>query len=202
MANAVPANSLYKFLSHKQKVLSLYKRAQRHLESHCAPYGRATYCYERTLLRARFDKYKDEKDPIVASQIVKLAEEEFWLNQHEEPITIHNHPDGFAYNRHVTYQVDEKEMDKWPADEKAHFPDYFANREKWQQIRKDTWEDEMKSLQEWDKMNIEAGKKITDDLPAASKKDGYPPFWWRKVTRPLEKPKLMEWFPDKKDHWG
>ena len=54
MANVVPVGSLYKFVSHKRRVLSLYKRAQRHLESHCIRHGRATYCYERTLLRARF----------------------------------------------------------------------------------------------------------------------------------------------------
>ena len=40
MANAVSAASLYKFVSHKQKVLSLFKRSMRHLEDHCAYEGR------------------------------------------------------------------------------------------------------------------------------------------------------------------
>ena len=36
---------------------------------------------------------------------------------------------------------------------------------------------------------------MTDALPAAKEKNGYPPFWWRTVTRPLEQPEYMEWFP-------
>ena len=102
MANVAPTGSLYKFLSHKQKVCQLYKRAQRHLESICNPHGRIVYVYERNLLRARFDKYKNEQDPIRATQLLKLAEEEFWLNQHHRPIEIHNSPNGFTYGRSRT----------------------------------------------------------------------------------------------------
>jgi len=42
---------------------------------------------------------------------------------------------------------------------------------------------------------------MTDNFPASKEKNGYPPFWWKQVTRPLERPMLMEWFPDKRDYY-
>jgi len=201
MANAVPVGNLYKFVSHKRRVLSLYKRAQRHLESHCIRHGRATYCYERTLLRARFDKFKNEDDPVIATEILKMGEEEFWLNQHTMPVLFHNHPDGFAYAREETDRVDEKVMDKWSPKMKAHFPDYFQKREKWQELRKQTWEMEQDDLKKYDKQLIENGEGISEAMPASSQKDGYPPYWWRFVTRPVNIPKLMDFFPGNKDKW-
>ena len=53
-------------------------------------------------------------------------------------------------------QEDESVMDNWHPEDKAMFPDYFANREKWYKIRRKTWGDEMKCLQDWDKQNREA----------------------------------------------
>jgi len=153
------------------------------------------------MLRARFDKHKDEKDFKRATQLLRLGEEEFWLNQHPMPIIFPDEYGGVAWDRHEKNRVDESAFDTWGPELKASFPDYFAKREKWYKIRQDTWEEEMKWLQEWDKNNIENGVPMTDALPAARHKDGYPPFWWRRVTRPLEQVKLMEWFPNKADHW-
>uniref|UniRef100_A0A6F9DLF0 NADH dehydrogenase [ubiquinone] 1 beta subcomplex subunit 9 n=1 Tax=Phallusia mammillata TaxID=59560 RepID=A0A6F9DLF0_9ASCI len=201
MANVVPAGSLYKFLSHKRKVLALYKKAQRHLEFYCAPQGRDVYAYEHTLLRARFDKHKNETDPERATQLLRLGEEEFWENQHPMPIIFSNEPGGVAWERPVKNQVPEAYMNEWDPKYKAMFPDYFENREKWYKLKQKTWDDEISWLKEWDKKNIEKGVKMTDAMPAAKERDGFPPFWWRFVTKPLEKPKLMDWFPNNGDKW-
>jgi len=201
MANVVPAGSLYKFLSHKRKVCSLYKKSLRSLECWCWGHGRHVYSYERTLLRARFDKHKDEADPNKATQLLRLGEEEFWVNQHPVPMLFPNEPGGTKYQREWTHQAPLQVMDDWLPEEKGMFPDYFAKREKWFELRSETWPKEMETLQEWDKLNIEKGVPMTDAMPAAKEKDGYPPFWWRAVTRPLENPQLMKWFPGEKDHW-
>ncbi|CAK8685264.1 NADH dehydrogenase [ubiquinone] 1 beta subcomplex subunit 9-like [Clavelina lepadiformis] len=202
MTSVVPAGKLYKFVSHKRKVLSLYKRALRHLEAFCFEEGRHVFAYERTLLRARFDLHKDEPDFKRATQLLRLGEEEFWVNQHPDPVLLPNEEGGVTFQRHATYQVPERALDHWEPHEKAMFPDYFAKREKWQGIRRKTWSEEMQWLQEWDKKNIDNGISLTDALPAAKEKDGYPPFWWRTVTRPLEQPKLMEWWPNNEDSFS
>nr|XP_002130843.1 NADH dehydrogenase [ubiquinone] 1 beta subcomplex subunit 9-like [Ciona intestinalis] len=204
MTSGVPAGSLYKFLSHKRKVLSLYKRSLRHLECWCADqygYGRTGFCYERTLLRARFDKYKNETDFKRATQLLRLGEEEFWENQHPFPLIFPEEPGGVMYERSWTHQLPETTMDHWEPQQKAMFPDYFDKREKWCETRMKTWPDEMKWLKESDKQNIEKGVSLTDELPAAKEKDGYPPFWWKTVTRALERPKVMTWFPKDQDSY-
>uniref|UniRef100_UPI00193ABF2F NADH dehydrogenase [ubiquinone] 1 beta subcomplex subunit 9-like n=1 Tax=Styela clava TaxID=7725 RepID=UPI00193ABF2F len=197
MANAVKASSLYRFMTHKRKVLSLYKKSLRHLEAWCYNLGRPHYCYERTLLRARFDQHKDEPSENRAAQLLRLGEEEFWENQSPDPIVWPNDgvEPGVLFERLNKYKIPEHYIEFWSAEEKAMFPDFLAKREKWIEIRKQTWEEEMKILQEWDKKNIEEGVPMTDQLPAAKEKDGYPPFWWHTVTRPLEQPERMTWFP-------
>lgn len=40
---------------------------------------------------------------------------------------------------------------------------------------------------------------MTDEMPAAKKKNGYPPFWWKTVSRPLDNPERMAWYPYKRD---
>ena len=63
------------------------------------------YCYERTLLRARFDRYKDEKDFTKATQLLRLGEEEFWENQCLRFSPMPNEEDGVMYQRFQTHQV-------------------------------------------------------------------------------------------------
>ena len=63
------------------------------------------YCYERTLLRARFDRYKNEKDFTKATQLLRLGEEEFWENQAPAPSVFPNEPDGVTFQRFWTNQV-------------------------------------------------------------------------------------------------
>ena len=46
-------------------------------------------------------------------------------------------------------------MDLWHPEDKAMFPDYYAKRKKWYEVRRKTWSEEMKWLQEWDKKNEE-----------------------------------------------
>lgn len=195
MANAVYSSSLYKFLPHRRKVLSLYKRSIRTLECWCSHLGMEEFSYERTLLRARFDNYKDEKDPTTATHLLRLGEEEFWQNQHHAPIHFPNSLEGQAWQRLDKHRIQEAALNFWHPEERAMLPDYFKNREKWLDIRKNVWADEMKCLEDWDKQNIKEGRSMTDALPAAKEKDGYPPYWWRTVTRPLEKPKPMLWMP-------
>merc|ERR1712183_1241714 len=96
-----------------------------------------------------------------------MGEEEFWLNQHTMPVLFHNHPDGFAYAREETDRVDEKVMDKWSPKIKAHFPDYFQKREKWQELRKQTWEmeqDDLKMGREFQKQCRHQCKKMVIHL--------------------------------------
>lgn len=49
-------------------------------------------------------------------------------------------------------------MDEWQPKDKAMFPDYFAKREKWYDLRKKTWDAEISWLKEWDRTNI---KKVS-----------------------------------------
>lgn len=64
------------------------------------------FCYERTLLRARFDQNKDIQDETKSAQVLRLGEEEFWESQHVMPPVFTNSPyGGVMYERFDKYRV-------------------------------------------------------------------------------------------------
>uniref|UniRef100_A0A2I3MPQ3 NADH dehydrogenase [ubiquinone] 1 beta subcomplex subunit 9 n=2 Tax=Cercopithecinae TaxID=9528 RepID=A0A2I3MPQ3_PAPAN len=131
------------YLTHQQKVLRLYKRALRHLESWCV--HRDKYRYFACLMRARFEEHKNEKDMMKATQLLKEAEEEFWYFQHPQPYIFPDSPGGTSYERYDCYKVPEWCLDDWHPSEKAMYPDYFAKREQWKKLRRESWEREVRS---------------------------------------------------------
>uniref|UniRef100_A0A2I3GKF1 NADH dehydrogenase [ubiquinone] 1 beta subcomplex subunit 9 n=1 Tax=Nomascus leucogenys TaxID=61853 RepID=A0A2I3GKF1_NOMLE len=134
------------YLTHQQKVLRLYKRALRHLESWCV--HRDKYRYFACLMRARFEEHKNEKDMAKATQLLKEAEEEFWYRQHPQPYIFPDSPGGTSYERYDCYKVPEWCLDDWHPSEKAMYPDYFAKREQWKKLRRESWEREVQVRQE------------------------------------------------------
>uniref|UniRef100_A0A8C0SQ77 NADH dehydrogenase [ubiquinone] 1 beta subcomplex subunit 9 n=1 Tax=Canis lupus familiaris TaxID=9615 RepID=A0A8C0SQ77_CANLF len=129
------------YLTHQQKVLRLYKRALRHLESYCV--HRDKYRYFACLMRARFEEHKNEKDMVKATQLLRAAEEEFWHNQHPQPYIFPESPGGTSYERYECYKVPEWCLDDWHPSEKAMYPDYFAKREQWKKLQRESWEREV-----------------------------------------------------------
>ncbi|KAL2308673.1 hypothetical protein Nmel_001732 [Mimus melanotis] len=128
------------YLTHQQKVLRLYKKSLRHLESWCI--HRDKYRYFACLLRDRFDKNKDVKDMVKATELLKAGEQEFWANQHPQPYIFADSPGGIAYERYEMYKIPEWCLDFWHPSEKAMYPDYFAKREQWKKLQQESWERE------------------------------------------------------------
>ena len=76
--NMVPAYQLYRFKPHRHRVLNLYKKAWRALESHDADaqfynpfWVDNSFCFERTVLRARFDENKHVTSLAKATELLK-----------------------------------------------------------------------------------------------------------------------------------
>ncbi|XP_043117703.1 NADH dehydrogenase [ubiquinone] 1 beta subcomplex subunit 9-like isoform X2 [Puntigrus tetrazona] len=128
------------YLTHHQKVLRLYKKSLRHIESWCI--FRDKYRFYACLLRARFDENKHEKDMMKATMMLKAGEEEFWDNQHPQPYVFPDSPGGTSYERYECYKIPEWCLDHWHPSEKAMYPDYFAKREQWKKLRVQSWEKE------------------------------------------------------------
>ncbi|XP_071959712.1 NADH dehydrogenase [ubiquinone] 1 beta subcomplex subunit 9-like [Antedon mediterranea] len=116
----------FELLSHSQKVLRLYKKSYRHLESWIG--DRPTFRYEATLLRARFNEHKDEKNLQKAQTILKAGEEEFWEKQHPQPYIFIDSPGGTRYERKIP--PPDWAMNLWHPTEKARYPSFFAKRNK------------------------------------------------------------------------
>uniref|UniRef100_A0A9J8DFG2 NADH dehydrogenase [ubiquinone] 1 beta subcomplex subunit 9 n=1 Tax=Cyprinus carpio carpio TaxID=630221 RepID=A0A9J8DFG2_CYPCA len=128
------------YLTHHQKVLRLYKKSLRHIESWCI--FRDKYRFYACLLRARFDENKHEKDMMKATMMLKAGEEEFWANQHPQPYLFPDSPGGTSYERYECYKAPEWCLDHWHPSEKAMYPDYFAKREQWKKLRVQSWDRE------------------------------------------------------------
>jgi len=76
--NFVPAYQVWRFTPHRHKVLRLYKKAYRALSSYdtdnCGilPYtDQSSFCFERTILRARFDENKHVTSLARATELLK-----------------------------------------------------------------------------------------------------------------------------------
>ncbi|CAH1401157.1 unnamed protein product [Nezara viridula] len=101
-------------LTHKQRVLKLYKEILRNLESWY--YYRPVFRYQATIMRAKFDQNKSVAQE-KAAQLVCLAEQELHKKSHYEikqfPHTIR----GIAYMRDV--HIPDWVLDYWHPLEKA-----------------------------------------------------------------------------------
>ncbi|KAL0962319.1 hypothetical protein UPYG_G00338580 [Umbra pygmaea] len=170
------------YLTHSQKVLRLYKKSLRHLESWCI--FRDKYRFYACMLRARFDEAKDEKDMVKSTLMLKAGEEEFWANQHPQPYIFPDAPGGTSYERYEMYKIPEWCLDFWHPSEKAMYPDYFAKREQWKKLREQSWNREVQQLQE----ETSADGPKSEALPPARKEGDLPPLWWQYVTRPRARP--------------
>ncbi|KAM9384843.1 NADH dehydrogenase [ubiquinone] 1 beta subcomplex subunit 9 [Pholidichthys leucotaenia] len=170
------------YLTHQQKVMRLYKKSLRHLESWCV--FRDKYRFYACLLRARFDENKHEKDMVKATMLLKAGEEEFWTNQHPQPYYFPDSPGGTSYERYECYKAPEWVLDYWHPSEKAMYPDYFSKREQWKKLRLQSWDKEVAQLE----AETPPGGPRTEALPPARKEGDLPPLWWQFVTRPRERP--------------
>merc|ERR1712002_351513 len=196
--NIIPGYQLARFKPHRHRVLNLYKKAWRSLEKNWI--GKQDefpvknmhdFCYERTLLRARFEENKHVTNLAKATELLKDGEEEYWITQGNYSYNDHVLPmseGGIAFMRFENTSHPNDVMSQWGADEWARFPDIYDNQKKWHALRNDTWDEEMRTLEASDAKKIEAGERLTEDWPAAEAVDGPPPFWWRYVSRPLHFP--------------
>uniref|UniRef100_A0A8C4YCI6 NADH dehydrogenase [ubiquinone] 1 beta subcomplex subunit 9 n=1 Tax=Gopherus evgoodei TaxID=1825980 RepID=A0A8C4YCI6_9SAUR len=75
-------------------------------------------------------------------------------------------------------------LDFWHPSEKAMYPDYFSKREQWKRLQLESWEKEVKQLEE----ETPPGGPENEALPPARKEGHLPPLWWHYVTRPREQP--------------
>uniref|UniRef100_A0A8C5MZI4 NADH dehydrogenase [ubiquinone] 1 beta subcomplex subunit 9 n=1 Tax=Leptobrachium leishanense TaxID=445787 RepID=A0A8C5MZI4_9ANUR len=147
------------YLSHQQKVMRLYKKSLRHLESWCV--HRDRYRFFACLLRERFDEHKDEKDLVKATRLLKAGEEEFWTTQHPQPYIFPDSPGGTSYERYDCYKVPEWTLEHWHPSEKAMYPDYFSKREQWKKLREQSWDREVRLVVD----NTEHGVEMPFLLP-------------------------------------
>ena len=76
--NFIPSYQVYRFTPHRHRVLNLYKKALRSLASHDtdqqtqAPFWcDNAYCFERTVMRARFDENKHVTSLAKATELLK-----------------------------------------------------------------------------------------------------------------------------------
>ncbi|GBL83950.1 NADH dehydrogenase [ubiquinone] 1 beta subcomplex subunit 9 [Araneus ventricosus] len=122
--------------THAQNVCNLYKRALRNaLSTHD---DRAVFRYHATLIRAKFDKNKDEKDLRKAKMLLEEGEKELYANLHYQPRKFSYSPGGINYGRSVT--IPDWVLDFWHPLEKARYPEYFARRELRKQQYTERWE--------------------------------------------------------------
>ncbi|CAG7720060.1 unnamed protein product [Allacma fusca] len=118
----------------------------------CGFITREEYRYSAVVLRARFEKNRNELDMRKAKELLRLGEDELFKGNHTHPIKFPESPGGVAYERYV--QSPDWTLDYWHPAEKAAYPDYFARRE----ARKTEY------IEFWNKQygGPDAGKK-TDD---------------------------------------
>ncbi|VDM30364.1 unnamed protein product [Hydatigera taeniaeformis] len=129
MAKPVPPAYLRtKLVPHAQKVCDLYKAALYNIKAQKLDQ------FEAVLLRARFDRNKDVKDPVKAKKLLEDGWKELQKNKAAFPFLCNfdldpTSPGGVAYERYDFHRPDYL-LDFWHPLEKLQYPDYFALREK------------------------------------------------------------------------
>ncbi|KAI3410040.1 hypothetical protein GPALN_006404 [Globodera pallida] len=150
-----PAWFFTKALSHRQKVMRLYKRCLREVQAWKA--ADFLECrYECVLMRARFDANFDVKDMRLAQYLLADGCRQLWLNrQPGGTMRFPEDPGGTAYDRdHESPDalLDDPKHYTWA--KKEQFPYYFNRREQrkrelldhWHKIEK-AWDDELDNIQ-------------------------------------------------------
>merc|ERR1712080_652117 len=79
-------------ITHAQRVCRLYKAAYRQLKS-ISP-ETYQFCFDRTVLRARFDESNKVKDMRVLAQMLENGEKELWDYKSFEPFQFKGAPLG------------------------------------------------------------------------------------------------------------
>ncbi|NXN97439.1 NDUB9 dehydrogenase, partial [Rhinopomastus cyanomelas] len=128
---------------------------------------RDKYRYFACLLRERFEKNKDVRDMVRATELLKAGEDEFWANQHPQPYGFSDSLGGTSYERHECYRV--RPPRAWLC-------------------RGSAWESFKGALTG---LCLDSAVHLTvacEALPPACKEGHLPPLWWQYVTRPHETP--------------
>ncbi|OAF70260.1 hypothetical protein A3Q56_01976 [Intoshia linei] len=114
-----------KFVSHSRRVCKLYKDALHALrEIYNAPHE----CrYHSVLLRQRFEKYKNEKDLMLAKKMVIEGEAELKSKRSWDPLKYAHSPGGAAYD--TEFHWSDSLLDSWHPIEKMAYAKYFEKRE-------------------------------------------------------------------------
>ncbi|KAI0980082.1 hypothetical protein GJ496_000548 [Pomphorhynchus laevis] len=107
----------------------------RSVKRHADPYFYVTaigpidgleYRYSVILLRARFDKNANIKDPLIARRLLVEGEAELERSADLNPYNFPNSPGGKNYGREIHHP--DHALDNWPPMEKAQYPTYFNRR--------------------------------------------------------------------------
>merc|ERR1719454_2364832 len=116
------------------------------------------------MLRARFEKHKNETDMVRASALLKAGEEEWWVNRHHSPFLLPWAEGGLAFQRQWKNSRAASMMNYWSPEDRARYPDIYEKYEKLQQLRQESWEEEMARLDEHEEELADEGETITDEI--------------------------------------
>uniref|UniRef100_A0A1I8EKG6 NADH dehydrogenase [ubiquinone] 1 beta subcomplex subunit 9 n=1 Tax=Wuchereria bancrofti TaxID=6293 RepID=A0A1I8EKG6_WUCBA len=148
-----PSWMFSKALSHRQKVCRLFKRAMREVDGYYAM-DVLEARFQKVIMRARFDAYKEESDPDKARLVYLDGCRQVWERKHWTTF-LASDIGGAAYNRD-THNMPDAMLDSttWTNVEREQFPYYFNRREQrkkellahWSKIEKE-WDDELAKIQ-------------------------------------------------------
>lgn len=89
---------------------------------------RAEFRFNVTMLRARFDETRKEKDMRLLAQQLIDGEKELAANIHEDPKIFKNDPGGICFRRE--HPVHDMLFDTYHPWERAQMREFYDNREK------------------------------------------------------------------------
>uniref|UniRef100_A0AC35TK97 NADH dehydrogenase [ubiquinone] 1 beta subcomplex subunit 9 n=1 Tax=Rhabditophanes sp. KR3021 TaxID=114890 RepID=A0AC35TK97_9BILA len=148
-----PAWMFTKALNHRQKVMRLYKRAIREVDSW---YGGNVIDvrYQKVLMRARFDAAKDEADPRKSQLLLADGCRQLFEMKHFKPFRFATDPGGSGFDRERESQDQILDHEQWTLAEREQFPYYFNKREQrkkelleaWNKIEK-SWDESLAAIQ-------------------------------------------------------
>ncbi|CEF67394.1 NADH dehydrogenase [ubiquinone] 1 beta subcomplex subunit 9 [Strongyloides ratti] len=148
-----PAWMFTKALSHRQKVMRLYKRAIREIDSW---YGGdiLEVRYQKVLMRARFDANKDVPDPRKAQLLLADGCRQLWEMRNPKPFRFASDPGGSSFDRERQSSDILLDTQQWTFAEREQFPYYFNKREQrkkellefWDKIDK-SWDNQIAAIQ-------------------------------------------------------
>lgn len=133
-----PAFFFTKALSHRQKVLRLFKRAMRECNNWYWP-DVMEASYNRCLVRQRFDMHKNEPDSRKARKMLLDGVKELWHKRHFQPLCYANDPTGIAHGREPAPEDQVLDL-TWTHQEKKAYPYYFERREQRKRELLDYWD--------------------------------------------------------------